>query len=88
MRTAIVEKALIPSENSSYAWFYDRESNWNQVCNTGLVLGALAIYEDEPERAQTIRVYKPYRNTDINVISRMAHTLKDSHIGAMVQDLR
>ena len=54
LRTAIVEKALIPSENSSYAWFYDRESNWNQVCNTGLVLGALAIYEDEPERAQKI----------------------------------
>lgn len=54
LRNAIVEKALIPSKNSKWAWFYNRESNWNQVCNGGLVLGALAIYEDEPELAQEI----------------------------------
>ena len=31
-----------------------RETNWNVVCNTGMVLGALAIEEDEPELAQHI----------------------------------
>ena len=31
-----------------------RETNWNVVCNTGMVLGALAIEEHEPELAEHI----------------------------------
>ena len=31
-----------------------RETNWNVVCNTGMVLGALAVAEDYPEEAETI----------------------------------
>ena len=31
-----------------------RETNWNVVCNTGMVLGALAVAEDYPEEAATI----------------------------------
>lgn len=31
-----------------------RETNWNVVCNTGMVLGALAIEEQEPELARHI----------------------------------
>ena len=31
-----------------------RETNWNVVCNTGMVLGALAVAEDYPHEAQTI----------------------------------
>lgn len=54
IRTAIVEKAFIPSQDSKYTWFYNAQSNWNQVCNAGLVFGALAIYEDEPELSQQI----------------------------------
>lgn len=31
-----------------------RETNWNVVCNTGMVLGALAIEEHYPELAKHI----------------------------------
>lgn len=31
-----------------------RETNWNVVCNTGMVLGALAVAEDYPQEARTI----------------------------------
>lgn len=54
IREAIVEKAFEPAENDQYAWFYGSTSNWNQVCNAGLVMGALAIYEDEPEKSKKI----------------------------------
>ncbi len=32
--------------------FYANTGNWNQVCNGGLVLGALAIYETLPEKCR------------------------------------
>lgn len=48
IRQAIIEKAFNASKVSSHNWFYDRMNNWNQVCNAGLVYGALAIIEDEP----------------------------------------
>ncbi|RAV28195.1 heparinase II/III domain-containing protein [Sinomicrobium soli] len=54
IRSAIVEKAFETSKVSSYNWFYDRENNWNQVCNAGLVYGALAILEEEPEASVAI----------------------------------
>lgn len=31
-----------------------RETNWNVVCNTGMVLGALAVAEDYPQEVETI----------------------------------
>lgn len=54
VRNAIVTKAFIPSENRKYAWFYKSDNNWNQVCNAGLVYGALAIYEDETQAADSV----------------------------------
>ena len=48
IQDAIVQKAFNSSKVSSYNWFYDRMNNWNQVCNAGLVYGALAILEEEP----------------------------------------
>jgi hypothetical protein len=51
IRTAIVEKAFKPSYIEKYNWFLRRHSNWNSVCNAGLVYGALAIMEDEKEAA-------------------------------------
>lgn len=51
IRTAIVDKAF---ETAEIGGFYNRNNNWNQVCNAGLVLGALAIYEDEKEKADYI----------------------------------
>ena len=37
-----------------YSWFYGSASNWNQVCNGGLVVAALACYESCPADARAI----------------------------------
>lgn len=49
VKRAIVEKAFEPSYVEENAWFLERHSNWNSVCNAGLVFGALAIMEEEKE---------------------------------------
>ncbi len=36
------------------AWWSRSEYNWNQVCNGGLIVGALAIAETDPQYAETI----------------------------------
>jgi hypothetical protein len=56
VRTAIVEKGLKPGlkvYDSKNGW-HKRTNNWNQVCNGGMVVGALAVAEDEPDLARTI----------------------------------
>ncbi len=56
IREAIVQKGLEPAlefyENRR-GWVLAKH-NWNQVCNGGIVLGALAVAEDEPARAEQI----------------------------------
>ena len=54
VRKAIIDKAFIPAGNEKYTSFYKSSNNWNQVCNAGLVLGALAIYDEEPEISKGI----------------------------------
>ncbi len=55
IRQAIVEKGFAPAAIPKYGdKCYKRMNNWNQVCNAGLVYGALAIYEDHPERSREI----------------------------------
>ena len=49
---AIIEKGLRASDNKR--WWSRSHNNWNQVCNGGLVMGALAVYERIPEEAQKI----------------------------------
>lgn len=51
IRDAIIKKGIGPSLDSSYNAWLDRTNNWNQVCNTGISYGALAIYEDIPDLA-------------------------------------
>ena len=46
---AIIDKGLKPALNSNDAWFYTSEINWNSVCNAGMVYGALAVWEEDPE---------------------------------------
>ena len=53
LRKAIVEKGLQPSFNGQQFWI-NGTNNWNQVCNSGLALGALAVAEDEPKLAATV----------------------------------
>lgn len=53
----ICDYAIEPSflmENDKPWWFFTTANNWNQVCNGGLVLAALAIYDKYPERAQEV----------------------------------
>jgi hypothetical protein len=49
LRDAIVEKGLKASLKSN-SWTKSR-NNWNQVCNGGMVVGALAVAESEPALA-------------------------------------
>ena len=44
--SAIVEKGF--NAAAPDAWFYQTGSNWNSVCNAGLVYGALAILDEVP----------------------------------------
>ena len=49
MKTRIEETlmchAFLEAYDFNKAWFYDRHHNWNQVCNGGLVIAALATRE-------------------------------------------
>lgn len=56
---AIVTHGLEPGLNSyrgkeGYGWWVKAHHNWNQVCNGGLAIGALAIADEEPELAAEI----------------------------------
>lgn len=51
VRQAIVEKGLQTSFDDT-GWWVDTANNWAQVCHGGLVLGALAVYEDHPDLAR------------------------------------
>lgn len=54
IKTAIRQKgidaSLVPAQSS---WL-KASHNWNQVCNAGMVFGAMALYEDEPALAKSI----------------------------------
>ena len=53
--TALKENALEASRgNNKYTWWYKRIGNWNQVCNSGLVCAAVAVYEHCPQLAQEV----------------------------------
>lgn len=54
VRDAIVRKGFEPADNEDYAGFYNVANNWNQVCCSGLLYGALATYEEYPEKASEL----------------------------------
>jgi hypothetical protein len=54
VRTAIVSKGLKPSLGEPTMFWVAGKTNWTQVCHAGLVAGALAIHEDEPDLARRI----------------------------------
>lgn len=51
---AIIEKGLNPSFDKHYTWWLSSSFNWNQVCNAGLTLGALAVYEKNTKQSKEI----------------------------------
>jgi len=56
IRRAIVEKGLREAEKvyRNRRWWARSRHNWNQVCNGGITLGALAVAEEEPQLAAYI----------------------------------
>ena len=56
VRAAIVEKGLAPALEAyeKGGWWVSCHHNWNQVCNGGIAIGALAIADEEPALAATI----------------------------------
>ena len=44
--SAISRNAFEASKNDDQAWFYTAFHNWNQVCNAGLVFGAIALWDE------------------------------------------
>lgn len=51
IRDAIVKKGVILPETSPHNGWVKAANNWGQVCHGGLVAGALAVLEDEPDLA-------------------------------------
>jgi hypothetical protein len=53
LRAAMIEKGLKPAlkiENE-HRWWAAMNHNWNQVCNGGIGMGALALADEEPQLA-------------------------------------
>lgn len=55
IRTAIEKKGLSPNLDAKSRPGWERGgNNWNQVCNAGMVGGALALQESDPDRAAEV----------------------------------
>ena len=59
LRRALVEKGLKPGlaaygRPEADGWWAATATNWNAVCNSALGLGALALWEEEPELAREV----------------------------------
>ncbi len=52
IRESILQKGIHPSYERDNNWWLTENNNWNQVCNAAMVIGSLAVYEDEPELAR------------------------------------
>lgn len=51
---AIIEKGIKPSTENKYNWFLEAKHNWNQVCNAGMLYGAMAVYDKEPLKFRSV----------------------------------
>lgn len=54
IKEAIIKKGLQPSLDEKYNDFLNRDTNWNQVCNTAMAYSAIAVMEDQPELSKKI----------------------------------
>jgi len=55
IRAGLVKNGLVPALSAyEKSWWPKSEHNWNQVCNGGMIVGALAIAESEPRYAEQI----------------------------------
>ena len=54
IRDAIIFKGLSPSFNYRCNGFLRASHNWNQVCNSGMTFGAIAVIEDVPDLSKSL----------------------------------
>jgi len=56
IRAAIVDRGLTPAlaAYQSQAPWVAAHNNWNEICNGGIAMGALAVAEDEPAKSRTL----------------------------------
>ncbi len=56
IKAALIEKGLKPGLEvyAKGGWWTTSEYNWNQVCNGGMIVGALAIAETDPSYAERV----------------------------------
>jgi len=54
IRGAIAQKGLNASFTDKPMWWVTTDNNWSQVCHGSLIMGALAIADDEPELAAKV----------------------------------
>ena len=59
IREAIITKGLEPAKEAyegekPWKWWVTCDHNWNQVCNGGIAMGALAIADEEPSLCEYI----------------------------------
>ena len=51
---AILNNGLKPSLDANGMWWLNSQGNWNQVCNAGMLYGAIAIRDIQPEISKNI----------------------------------
>jgi hypothetical protein len=51
LRAALVRHALTPARSGRHTWYKTAHHNWNQVCNGGIGLAALAVLDEEADLA-------------------------------------
>lgn len=51
MKDAVMKQVLIPGklQLQKKVWWSTANHNWNGICNGGIIMAALAFYEDDPE---------------------------------------
>jgi len=56
VRAAIIEKGLLPAvqQYETTAFWVNATHNWNNVCNGGIIVGALAVADETPDLARTL----------------------------------
>ncbi|MBQ9892215.1 MAG: BNR-4 repeat-containing protein [Bacteroidales bacterium] len=63
IRQALVDKVILASDRNHFRGF---KGNWSSICNCGVIMACLAIYEDEPELAGRY-LETSYRNNKENI---------------------
>jgi hypothetical protein len=56
IRSNIIEKGLNPALNAykQEKWWMKSQNNWNQVCNSGIGIGAIAVMDTDPNLSSLI----------------------------------